>query len=132
MGLLSYPELDVTSRVELARSHVVLFEKAFFNDDFDGACFMWWEWLIGAVWRDGPVVSADQGICDELIHSIEHILKFDSDICRRSGLHGLNEVGPSATPGLAERVLKDWIDASGDSRPALLQYAQEVLREDAQ
>ena len=54
-------------RIELAQSHLALFQKAFLNDDFDGACFMWWEYLIGAEWQDGPPVSRDRTISDELI-----------------------------------------------------------------
>jgi len=98
-GLLSWPGFAYGKRTVLADAQVALFSDSFKDDGFDGSAFMWWEYLIGAEWDDGPAVRMDTTMCDYLIGVIEQIFKIGGRECQMSALHGANEVGPATTTG---------------------------------
>jgi hypothetical protein len=131
-GLLATCKLPHSERAQFARAHIGFFRQVFFEDDFDGAGFLWWERLVGAAWQDDPRVMDDRRICDEVMVAIEEILFLGSKVCARSALHGVVEIGPFATPGRSEVVLDHFFQSSLTSDPGLLAYAQEVASGNAQ
>jgi hypothetical protein len=125
-GLLSFKALPESERKELCHAHFDLFNHAFRTDDYDGAAFMWWEYLVGAKWDDGDVVSDDRWICRELLSCLARILTTESEICMRSALHGLNEFGPFADRELAAEIIHEFLRREGIP-DSIRTYANEVL-----
>jgi len=125
-GLLSWPELSYETRIAIADAHFPLFRDTFSADGYDGAAFMWWEWLIGARWNDGPSVQEDQRIRRHMFAVIRHILTLESDECIRSGVHGLNEFNCYDE---SEEEMREIIAGLLKSRPLsaeLVRYAHRV------
>ena len=94
LGILASNEISFDKRKLLANAHAPFYRKVFYEDDYEGSGFMWWEWLAGASFNNGPDVSSDSCICDVILLSIRDILSFDSAICQLCALHGVNEIGP--------------------------------------
>lgn len=131
-GLLSSPEVPLGLRQELVDAHLMLYQTLFWSGGFDGAAFMWWEHLIGAEWRGGPPVWRDKKICDCVVMMLGRTLSLESEECQRDALHGLNEFGSSASDGLAESLIKRFLESEEPISSEIRRYAQEVLDGQAQ
>jgi len=106
LGLLSYDQLSFATRQALAEIQFNLFRDSFQIDDFDGAVFMWWEHLLGAEWQDSKPVGDDQQICEIIVSTLERIVSLPSEVCQRSGLHGLKEFSHTVEPGRTDSVFR--------------------------
>jgi hypothetical protein len=131
LGLLSFPDLSYHLRIELAKAHFKIFRDSFARDSFGSAAFMWWEWLPGAFFENGPPVCRDQAICKQLIATIKQILYLPSEICQKSALHGINEIGPYI--GLdAAPIVDEFISSDVQKTDLVREYAYKVIKGQAQ
>ena len=126
LGLLSYPELELTKRQELLHSQFNFFSQIFSNDDFNHTSFLWWEHLVGASWNGGPSVHDDHFICEQLLDLLERILYIESPICSHSALHGINEIGPFGPPRHDSAILRRFLASDLAQDETLRKYAMQI------
>ncbi|MBA3920355.1 MAG: hypothetical protein H0X31_01075 [Nostocaceae cyanobacterium] len=125
--------IPVEARIHCIKSIYFVFDKLFKKrcplepflghisqkDPLDTVCFMWWD-VIGIAGhpREDKYAYIDRTI----LEVIENILRLDSEACRESALHGLNE-WCSFYPKAVKEIIHRFLNANSKINPQLAAYA---------
>ncbi len=128
--------VPIGSRSECVLAMRPLFEQFFSKfssgDQIGGIIFVWWEETVYGVEDrlDGVHIGKTDGK-DELrllegsvLMTLRAILEVDSDLCRKSALHG---IGHMSDPLVRKRIIDRFLDRYPDLNPKIREYAVECI-----
>lgn len=137
MGALTDTELPAQVRLRVLRSFVPLFEQVMALrcsphlsqlaeggvNPLNSACYMWWDLLRFNLWLGQPEPGEFD---DEIIATLQRLLKIPHDACRESALHGIGHLckeRPTRREELSG-IVDEFLARTPELRPELRAYAE--------